>query len=279
MAALLTPSVVTHAQEQKKDIVSRRHYEKKQKKYTQWYNNISVKALWGPSLISSTSGYTSTHPKVSSNLNSYGPDTTIATILSVSYERLKRDDLLYYGPGIAANIDVDDGVFSVTTYFRGRLEFDLENTFLGYDISGLHPYISAAVGLTYIFSGEKELYRPNYEIYYNDHYYSAYNHTGSIGRWWSSDYYASPTNGIKFYLDYGAGFAIDCGKHKSIILGYRAILYPSISRKLNLSNHANEIETFVQQHYNSHSDGYLYIATDAEQVMRLYHGVEVSFRF
>ena len=85
LTVFLTTSFFSNAQGEEKNIVSRRHYESIEKKYTAWYNNVSAITLFG---IENTSAF----------------DTTTLVIYSLSYERLKRMDLLYYGPGIVASM-------------------------------------------------------------------------------------------------------------------------------------------------------------------------------
>lgn len=265
LLTLIIPSFIVKAQGEEKNIVSRRHYEKKEKVYTEWYNKITFNFFQGAGNITSvTKPIPPSVPCKDFSLK-YGKDTSSLFVLNLSYERLKKNDMLYYGPGIAVNIGGNgdaEALYSASAYLRGRYELNLLNTFLGYDVSGLHPYASAAIGLSF-FSGDKVL---------PSHYYRLHS--------WGTElegiyyiYYQRVKTGIRFYLDYSLGFAIDCGKHKSLVIGYQAMLYPSVKRTLDLTQYANEIDNLIQTGGNKE------IPMQTKEVMRLYHGVELSFRF
>lgn len=267
LSALLIPSFLVNAQGEEKNIISRRHYEKKEKTYTEWYNKITFNVFHGAGNIYSVSKAMTPSVPYEDFSYKHGNDTSSWTVVNLSYERLKKDDMLYYGPGIAVKFG-DGSSFSASAYLRGRYELYLDNTFLGYDVSGLHPYASAAIGLSFL-SGTNGL-----ELCYYHLWADRYSSKTYLHGWYDTDSQRAKS-GIKFYLDYSLGFAIDCGKHKSIIIGYQAMLHPCVKNTLDLTQYANEIDDFIQNSTNNSK----YILIQTKEVMKLYHGVELSFRF
>lgn len=287
LTTILLLTLPLAAQKEEEHVVRRGHYRttvtpppdtiKKPKKHSDWYNNISFNALLGThsaGIVEDPGGDFAYIPH--KNVH-YSNDTVTAILFSISYERLKRHNLLYYGPGVACNISCGDflPIFSANIYLRGKYELNLSRKFLGYNLSGFHPYISAAVGARYVISDNKTLNRSaQYAINVSDYENRLWGNEVDYWGW-----YNYPTNGFKFYLDFGLGFAIDCGKHQSIIIGYRSILHPSVTRSVSIMDHLDEIASLRSNCINNHRDGQIYISTTPEEQLKLYHGIEVSFRF
>lgn len=209
-ALLCAFALPTIAQEQEDVVVRRGKYKgteydtikepekhKKERTHTDWYNQFRASiSIGGYDAIVKNS---STGEIIDSMFNG---DPHIAFY----YERLKRNGLFYYGPGLMVGTLFSDHFFVYSAlYLHGLFDYKMEEGLLGF--GNLHIYAGASAGLQLTDFGQ---------AYYNGGYLS---------------YKDGVT--LRFYNDIRVGFTIDIGKFSALCIGYKMSLTPSYKLERN----------------------------------------------
>ncbi|MBP5548740.1 MAG: hypothetical protein J6X58_07625 [Bacteroidales bacterium] len=233
------------AQEQE-DVVVRRgkykptetdtiHKEKKERIHNDWYNKISISAMFGgynAKVVDKTAGKTTEHSSYVTN--------------AISYERLKKNGLFFYGPGIQFAelelIDIFDKV-ALDLYLHGMIDYKMKSDFLGF--GKLHPYAGVSIGIRFTNMGG----------YY--YYHEFYQHYGGFEDWFHISVEENFT--IRLYNDIRIGFSINIGKYCALNIGYKASLTPNYK---------------LEGYFGTNQEYYL-----KKKGIGAMHGAEISFRF
>ena len=244
-ALLCAFAIQLSAQEQEDVVVRRGKYKgteydtikepekhKKERTHTDWYNQFRASVSFG--------GYDAIVKNSSTGeIIEEGYRYYYHPHIAFSYERLKRNGLFYYGPGlmVGALYGLDEGfepyyIVFPALYLHGLFDYKMEEDFLGF--GNLHIYAGASAGLQLTNLGQ------------------AYYKYGSL----------SYKDGVtpRFYNDIRVGFTIDIGKFSALCIGYKMSLTPSYKLERNTFAYGTEYD----------------LARDGISAM---HGVEISFRF
>lgn len=215
-ALLCAFALPTIAQEQEDVVVRRGKYKgteydtikepekhKKERTHTDWYNQFRVSVSFG--------GYDAIVKNSSTGEIIEEGCRHDNQHFAYSYERLKRNGLFYYGPGLMVGGLYDD-YFVLALYLHGLFDYKMEESFLGF--GNLHIYAGASAGLQLTNLGQA----------YYKYYYYLY-----------GDHYLSYKDGVtlRFYNDIRVGFTIDIGKFSALCIGYKMSLTPSYQLERN----------------------------------------------
>ena len=180
------------------DTIQKEKKNKKEHTHNDWYNKVSISVLFG--------GYNAT--VFAGNTNIYGKIINDDGTYAVSYERLKKNGLFFYGPGIqVANINGE--YVALDLFCHGMIDYKMKSDFLGF--GGLHPYAGVSLGLKLTEFGDCY-----YIFHINDYYYALYD-----------EIVIERNPKLRFYNDIRIGFSINIGKYCTLNIGYKASLTPN----------------------------------------------------
>ena len=266
LALLLFTSIDTLAQEQNTTVISRtRRVEKAPSKWSY--------------LVSMTTGFNSYWPYITINAT---PRTNLkrCELESASGEWKKSGDnflcnfkfdalynaakWIYIGGG--AEIGFGDPTLATNIHLSGR--FDMWSKEHSYPL----PYISAAIGLSYL-SGSKETH--SYELKYN-RYSSSLSQNSIYGR--PVDEVNTYFSSVDLYWEIGIGvnmkMFVDGGKSRTaVVLGYKIRPIPNYSSSLNL-------DPYIDKLISENRTQTITVKTEElDKTMAVMHCFEVGIRF
>ncbi|MCR4827933.1 MAG: hypothetical protein K5864_00540 [Bacteroidales bacterium] len=232
------------------------------KKHGDWYSQFSVGLTAGTFLQQRVHSYNVGDIRLNSDRYSDG-----GALMTFGYERLKRNGDVMYGPGFHFKVGCGG---AADAFLHGR--WNIDANLLGF--KKMRPFIGVSLGLSYWFESiihYQDVYEYRVDRSYYSYSYHYYAEGGSLDGWRYVDF-----DGVKPYFDLKAGLSISTGRYSALNIGYCASLMPYAKSTIWLSNYQRDINNEI----NSHNTGYHTLDLGKpDKSLKIYHGLEVSFRF